>query len=826
MFGSVIRALRPAFVRRIHTNDTVSIKNLRYKGLINDTETLLRVSTDLITDFGQASTDDDLKYSINYAVLSRDIRGFERRNINRSFRSVLQLGDGLFKDVLFESTNCKHATLTFDMEKQNCQVRVEMQRDLESEATSAIKVTNIAVDTLIGVFKEERLAKQPVVLELVLTVTGDVSIDNVISAVKQYVSDSQFKTVEALVLNVSKLVFQVADAVDVCEVSVLKPEAIEETDGVGVSVKRSRQELADMAIVDFEGISSEFVPNLGQDTAIVEGKHTVYLAVGSNQGAQVSNIERALKELEAREINVVATSTLFRSKPMYFLDQPDFVNGCIKVETFLQPQELLDKIKEIEYEALKRVKHFDNGPRSIDLDILLYDGTIFNAPNLNIPHISMLERPFVLAPLCELVPPDMLHPVTAEPIHNHWRQLKATTPANELQPFVNLPGAKMLPFGSKTFLMGILNVTPDSFSDGSVANLAVDHALSKVEDMVSSGVDVIDLGGCSTRPGAVQVSEKEELSRVLPVLDQIRKQFPDVVLSIDTYRSGVALESARRGAHIINDVSGGLFDERIFDVAAETGMAYILGHTRGDVSTMARLTDYQDFEDGIKQYSQLTPFMSRVCKELATALDKLEKAGVRRWQVLLDPGLGFAKNSSQNIELIRDLDKLKNYKQLSQSYTSFDNIPVLMGPSRKRFIGEATGKAAGDRLFGTAAAVTACIASGSDMVRVHDYKEMKDITAMADLTELGDVASFSALVASLCVKVGSTAGRRTVLGNVTGLSASVTLDNARLTVSGKMVESSALVARDLWAAPDRITGFSQVTDLATVVALGDRSDRF
>ncbi|KAG7694133.1 hypothetical protein KL915_003804 [Ogataea haglerorum] len=734
MFSALVRSpgLKP-FMRRVHTGDTVSIKNLRYCGLINGRRMPLSLSTDLITDFGQASTDDDLRYSINYAVLSRDLRSFEKKYSHNSFRSLLQLGEGIFNEVLF-STNCKRATLTLTMDHPDCDVAVEMSRDKSDRPKITLRLDNLGVDTIIGVFKEERLAKQPVVLNLALDLAGEFSVDSIVSSAKNYVSRSQFKTVEALALNVAKLAFQAAENARHCKVSVLKPKAIDETDGVGVSVARSRADVQRQPLVDSQ--SSDYVPNLSKTAIVRDGKHTVYLAVGSNQGSQLTNIIIALDELAKRNINVRATSSLFRSAPMYYSNQPDFVNGCVKVETELRPQDLLKQIKEIEYEVLGRVKHFDNGPRPIDLDIILYDEAIYNSADLTIPHISMLERPFVLAPLCQLVPPDMLHPVTAEPIHSHWHQLRKTTRADDLQPVIPISGARMLPYGSRTLLMSILNVTPDSFSDGAASNLEIGHTLSRVERMAAAGVDIVDLGGCSTRPGSEQVSEAEELDRVLPVLEQIRKQFPELVVSVDTYRAEVARASVQLGADIINDVSGGLLDDKMYEFVAQSGVGYVLGHMRGNIATMNALSNYDEVAPGeVKQFSDYSPVMGGVCRELGVAIEKMQEAGVRRWQVIIDPGLGFAKKTEHNLELIRDLKKLAQYRQLSLEtgqYVSFDDVALLMGPSRKQFIGGITGKPPKDRVFGTAAAVSACIANGADIVRVHDFEPMKDVALVAD----------------------------------------------------------------------------------------------
>ncbi|MDY6785944.1 MAG: dihydropteroate synthase [Cyanobacteriota bacterium] len=255
--------------------------------------------------------------------------------------------------------------------------------------------------------------------------------------------------------------------------------------------------------------------------------------------------------------------------------------------------------------------------------------------------------------------------------------------------------------------MGILNVTPDSFSDGGQFN-TLEAALSQVKQMVSSGVDIVDIGGQSTRPGAVQISVEEELQRVVPIVEAVRSRFP-ISISADTTRAAVASAAIAAGADIINDISGGTFDEEMFSTAAQLRVPIVLMHIRGTPETMQTLTDYGDL------VGEIHDFLARQ-KECAIA------AGIERSQVWLDPGIGFAKTYEQNLELLRHLPAFADL-----------NAPLLVGPSRKSFIGKILDRSdPKQRVWGTAAACCAAIAGGADILRVHDVAEMVDVCRTAD----------------------------------------------------------------------------------------------
>jgi dihydroneopterin aldolase / 2-amino-4-hydroxy-6-hydroxymethyldihydropteridine diphosphokinase / dihydropteroate synthase len=276
-------------------------------------------------------------------------------------------------------------------------------------------------------------------------------------------------------------------------------------------------------------------------------------------------------------------------------------------------------------------------------------------------------------------------------------------------------GSEIWKWPSSTRIMGILNVTPDSFSDGGDFS-DLDKAVQHTKEMVDWGADIIDIGGQSTRPGAEEVSVEEELRRVIPVIKKIREHDITVPISVDTYRSEVALAAVSAGANMINDVTGGMYDPKMFQVMADLRVPVCLMHMRGTPKTMNSLTLY---ENG-NVMGEITKVIAERCKN---ALDH----GVYRWNLIVDPGIGFAKTSEQSFSL------LKNLNQMTREGSGLAGLPILVGPSRKRFIAEATSKSnPKERVWGTAAACTACVAGGASIIRVHDVMEMKDVVAVAD----------------------------------------------------------------------------------------------
>jgi dihydropteroate synthase len=265
-------------------------------------------------------------------------------------------------------------------------------------------------------------------------------------------------------------------------------------------------------------------------------------------------------------------------------------------------------------------------------------------------------------------------------------------------------------WGQRTYLMGVLNVTPDSFSDGGKFT-DVDLALAQARAMVAAGADVIDIGGESAQPGAIPVDVETELDRTIPTIVAIRKdpQIGNIPLSIDTTKSIVAEAAIIAGADLVNDISGGVHDSQILDVVARYGVFYILMHMRGTPATMQTLTDYEDV---------ITDIINFYDRQIQTAIN----AGIDRDRIILDPGIGFAKTADQSLQVLQQLRQLDRF-----------NLPLLIGVSRKSFIGKILDRHNPlDRLWGTAAACSCAISNGADILRVHDVAEIADVSRVTD----------------------------------------------------------------------------------------------
>jgi dihydropteroate synthase len=263
-----------------------------------------------------------------------------------------------------------------------------------------------------------------------------------------------------------------------------------------------------------------------------------------------------------------------------------------------------------------------------------------------------------------------------------------------------------LDLGIRTHIMGVLNVTPDSFSDGGLY-LDTDKAVERALEIEEEGADIIDIGGESTRPGALPISPEEELSRVIPVIERLSSRLK-IPISIDTYKAQVAREAIEAGASIINDISGLRFDPEMASVAAQYDVPLIIMHIKGTPRDMQINPVYQDIIGEIFEF-------------LHDGISIALKAGVYEDKIIIDPGIGFGKTFEHNLEIINRLDEFRSLGR-----------PILFGPSRKSFIGKILDLPADDRLEGTAAAVAIGIIKGADIVRVHDVRSMVRVARVAD----------------------------------------------------------------------------------------------
>jgi len=283
---------------------------------------------------------------------------------------------------------------------------------------------------------------------------------------------------------------------------------------------------------------------------------------------------------------------------------------------------------------------------------------------------------------------------------------------------------RTLALGNRTLVMGVLNVTPDSFSDGGQF-LSTESAIAHAHQMIAEGANIIDIGGESTRPGPgmAPVSAAEEIERVIPVIEALSQQ-TNVPISIDTTKSSVAAAALKAGAAIVNDISALRFDFHIADEVARAGAGLVLMHSRGTPATMHRLPPVADI-------------IREVTESLRRSVTMAERRGVKRESIAIDPGIGFGKSLAQNVELISKIDQLA---------AIFNGFPILIGTSRKSFLGHLLADSEGaplsipcsieERLHGTMASVTAAILRGAHIVRVHDVKAAVETARVADAIRL------------------------------------------------------------------------------------------
>ncbi len=261
-------------------------------------------------------------------------------------------------------------------------------------------------------------------------------------------------------------------------------------------------------------------------------------------------------------------------------------------------------------------------------------------------------------------------------------------------------------FNNKSYVMGILNLTPDSFSDGG-SYFDVETALKRAKQMVAQGADIIDIGAESTRPGADYVSEEEELSRIVPVVSRLLEEL-DVPISIDTYKARVAEECLKLGVHIINDISGLKADKRMAEVVSDYDAICILMHMRDTPKTMQKNLEYEDLVDDL-------------ISELQDSIRIAKLAGIKEEKIILDPGIGFAKKQEHNLEIIKRLDEFKSL-----------GYPILIGASRKTFIGNILDVGVDQRLEGSLAVAAISAYNGASILRVHDVVETVKVLRITD----------------------------------------------------------------------------------------------
>ncbi|KAK7460898.1 trifunctional dihydropteroate synthetase [Stygiomarasmius scandens] len=835
-------------------------------------------------DISSTAKTDELEHSINYSTLASSIR--DKIDTSQSFESLEDLTHSIF-DVLL-SPAAKGTPRLSGVQLKVTQVKPPLHCksvSVEAEATRSgdsswnltlngiiHRIEDLECDLIVGINPAERVEKQLVRINITAETLGHMGTKEkldlkskecwidfraLIRTVYEVVSKSSFLTLEALASLIAvetlKYIYAAnssarASSSAYCPkvtVKAAKPYAIVFAESSEVEISRRWIDYPDEFAAMAASMSlPKSASSLGQAQP-----HTAAVALGSNLGDRFQNIETALRLLEHPRnvfqvsdskdmelpdeafLSIVNTSFLYESAPMYVTDQPAFVNCVVLINTNLQPTTLLSLFKKVEV-LVGRVPSIRNGPRAVDLDLLLYDEDVvdtrspekrINLDNLQgelvVPHPRMQEREFVLRPLCDMIP-TYIHPILRKPISQLLNELLISLNEEEYEPMRRvvpfpkypLPSTPALfsfidpvpptstywtypspitssrQLGSKprnqkyrTYLMSTLNTTPDSFSDGSRHNTlptALGYALSSYQQ----GADILDIGGYSTRPGAAFVGPSEEVNRVVPVVEAIRngnlssasdkgdtEGLKDMLISLDTFRPEVAEAGILAGANCINDVyafsgpayptssmeetdSASLHDNKtpamytseMKSIARKYAVPVVLMHSRGDAGSNK---DYSAYS-----YSQDSSVIEAIRIELGSKVDQivLGPFGVRRWLVIVDPGVGFSKTVEGNLDILRDAGRVVSDVMVGplgkQRRNPLVGYPQLIGASRKSFLGkileEGTkdkGKDKGgretkpdERTFATAAAVSAAVQQGALVVRVHDVREMSDVVQVTD----------------------------------------------------------------------------------------------
>lgn len=418
--------------------------------------------------------------------------------------------------------------------------------------------------------------------------------------------------------------------------------------------------------------------------------HRVLLGLGSNVGDRLGFLRSALRGI-GKFGRVGKTSHIYKTDPCYVTQQPEFLNMAAELFTDLAPDALLKHTKGVEVLVGRKPKLIDKGPREIDIDILAYGDLQVNEPDLKLPHIALQDRDFVLVPLMDIEPSLRLN---GKSLRDMLKDATVIARPRKVLPCKS----NIIELGQRTLLMGVLNITPDSFYDGG-RNFDTLKAISRGLEMAHEGADIIDIGGESSRPGSLPVETEVELERVLPVIAELRRQLPHTLLSIDTMKPEVASQAVAAGVDIVNNTSP------ILHFSNDNEVPVINMHSRGTSAEMYAMSDYPD---GV---------VSTVIQELSS---RIAESGLWKFNVIADPGIGFAKQPSDSWKLIEELGCLTE----SLPYTS------LLGYSNKKFLRDFAKST--KPLEGNLAIAGFAVAKGIDILRIHEVKEVKAYLTVAD----------------------------------------------------------------------------------------------
>lgn len=414
----------------------------------------------------------------------------------------------------------------------------------------------------------------------------------------------------------------------------------------------------------------------------------IYITLGANLPSEFGwprmTLKKVVQEIDKRGIRVLYQSPIYLTAPVPVSDQPWYYNLVIGVSTDKTPVQLMQILQTIE-KYFGRIRTERNAPRVIDLDIIAYHDVIKNDDDLQIPHPRAHERAFVLYPLRDIAPKNWVHPVSKKTIS---------------QLINELPKGQDIQKENRPLIMGVVNVTPDSFSDGGQfysTDTAIAHGLKLIEE----GADILDIGGESTRPNALIISSEEEQSRIIPVIKGLQNK--GALISVDTRNASTMRAALNAGAGMINDVTALTWDKYSINILKDSDCRICLMHMRGTPKTMQLNPHYNDVGKEVYDY-------------LETRIRMCIEAGITQDRLIIDVGIGFGKTLGHNISLLKNLSRFHDL-----------GVEILLGASRKSFIEKICERPipSSERLAGSLAGITAACDAQIQYVRVHDVAETR-----------------------------------------------------------------------------------------------------
>lgn len=702
------------------------LKKLSLDIAVNDINLMSTVVCDKIPE----SLDDCSNNGLDYSVITKTIYEFSKKfsDLQSSIpitEYLTQLANTIDNEISIESRipgvssisiSCNVSKLLLEAD-ETC---LELLRYLGSALTVPedqfiLTIPNISVYTFIGLNAWECKMKQKILFDIKLLLEKHIAfpLNELIIKTRQYMEHNSYKTLEAASYYCCDYIRRLlciygCSQVDILKLSMSKPYA---------------NYIAQQISISWNSFPRLIDPIL----------HQVYIGLGSNLGNRQINIQTALELLRSRN-RIISISRLYISKPMYYIHQDDFLNACCHLETELSPQELLNFLQSIQTTIGRKESLIKKGPRIIDLDILYYDSERIQTDCLSIPHPGIRERLFVLKPLMDILEKC---PCSDEPISSFLNELRNTDDFSSITPIIPFRnGSFLFDYQNRTLLMAILNMTPDSFSgDGEIMH-PLEQTLKRIDSLidyystsVSNSDDsfyfILDIGGASSRPGADLVSDSEEWNRIKPILEALRinrdKYCKRMLISLDTSNEIVARKAADMNIlDLLNDSSG---YGALIPVSIQYGLPIVLMHNKGTAKTMMSMT---------KDYPHcMNPemFINDLIDEMKEKLINPAKSSLFPWNVIIDPGIGFAKDTQQDLMILRNFGK----------YQLFQQYPVLIGASRKKFIKacEAESRMMNlgsihPRTWATAATCTAAISQGAAILRIHDLVELAPVCVLSD----------------------------------------------------------------------------------------------